>query len=273
MPKSAQTIFIHAALPCEARPLIEHYRLKKDLSSHAFETYCNGRVCLTVTGIGKCAMAAGVAYTLARAGAIDKPVMLNVGIAGHADHDLGRAFLADKIIDSDTAKNYYPPLVFSPPCPVETVRTGSRPYLEYAEPHLYDMEASAFYETATRFSTGELIQCLKVVSDNRQTPAEQIQPKRVAEWIAAQLPVLDALLAELGRLQDSISLAEPRQFKSLVDRFHFTANERQQLRNQLLRWDCLTEGELLDVDQAGLRSGKEVLAWLARQIDSIGYIL
>jgi adenosylhomocysteine nucleosidase len=273
MSKSARTIFIHTALPCEARPLIEHFRLKKDLSSHPFEVYSHDGICLTITGIGKCAMAAGVAYTQARAENADKPIMLNVGIAGHADHDLGRVFLAGKIIDADTRKNYYPPLAFSPPCAVEAIRTGSRPNLDYMEPYLYDMETSAFYETAMRFSTGELIQCLKVVSDNRQTPAEQIHPKRVAEWIAAQLPVLDALLAELCRLQDSISSAEPRQLKILVGRFHFTANERQQLRHQLLRWECLTEGKLLDIEQAGLRNGKEVLVWLAEQIDSIDYIL
>ncbi|MGJ0485820.1 MAG: hypothetical protein ACR65R_15010 [Methylomicrobium sp.] len=273
MPKSTRTIFIHTALPCEARPLIAHFRLKKDLISHPFEIYSHDGVCLTITGIGKCSMAAGVAFTQARAGDPDKPIMLNVGIAGHPDHDLGCAFMAGKIIDADTSKNYYPPLAFPPPCEVETVRTGSRPNLDYTEPHLYDMEASAFYETAMRFSTGELIQCLKVVSDNRQTPAEYIQPKQVAEWIAAQVPALDALLAELCRLQDSISSADPRQLKPLLDHFHFTSNERQQLKQQLSRWDCLTEGELLDLNKADFRNGKEVLRWLAQQVDSLDYSL
>jgi adenosylhomocysteine nucleosidase len=273
MSKSAQAIFIHTALPCEARPLIEHFRLKKDLSSHPFELYGNDRVCLTVTGIGKCAMAAGVAYTQARAGLPENPILLNIGIAGHADHDLGRAFVAGRIIDADTSKNYYPPLAWSPPCAVETIRTASRPQLDYTEPHLYDMEASAFYETAIRFTTGELIQCLKVVSDNRQTPAERIQPKRVAEWIAAQLPVLDTLLAELGRLRHTISLPEPIQLRCLLDRVHFTANEQQQLRNQLARWDCLTDGKPLDIDDIAFGSGRDVLVWLARQIDSIDFVL
>lgn len=273
MPKSARTIFIYTALPCEARPLIAHFRLKKDLNSHPFEIYRHDGVCLTITGIGKCSMAAGVAFTQARAGDPDRPILLNVGIAGHPDHDLGRAFLAGKIIDADTRKNYYPPLAFPPPCDVETVRTGSRPNMEYTEPHLYDMEASAFYETAIRFSTGELIQCLKVVSDNRQTPAEHIQPKQAAEWVAAQVPALDALLTELCRLQGSISSADSQQLKPLLDHFHFTVNERQQLKQQLLRWDCLTEGKLLEFNKSGFRNGKEVLRWLAEQIGSLDYSL
>ncbi|MGR8942283.1 MAG: hypothetical protein ACU83P_11910, partial [Gammaproteobacteria bacterium] len=167
MTQAAPTIFIYTALPCEASPLIEHFKLRKDLTSQPFEVYRRDRICLTVTGIGKCAMAAGVAYTLARTSAAEKPILLNIGIAGHAENQLGSIFLAGKIIDADTQRNYYPPLVFSPPCPVETVRTLSRPQSDYAETHLYDMEASAFYETAARFSTGELIHSLKVVSDNR----------------------------------------------------------------------------------------------------------
>ncbi len=273
MSKSAQTIFIHTALSCEARPLIDYFRLKKDLSSHPFEVYSHDQICLTITGIGKCAMAAGVAYTQARTGAADKPILLNVGIAGHAEHDLGRAFLAGKIIDADTRKHFYPPMAYAPPCAVETLRTASRPQLNYTEPHLYDMEASAFYETAIRFSTGELIQTLKVVSDNRLTPAQNIQSRQVTELIAAQLPVLKSLLAELRGLQGSIAAAEPMQFEVFVQRFRLTANERQQLRNQLLRWECLTGGKRLDIDQASCKNGKEMLVWLARQIDSLQYVL
>jgi adenosylhomocysteine nucleosidase len=273
MSKSARTIFIHTALLCEARPLIEHFRLKKDLSSHPFELYGNDRICLTVTGLGKSAMAAGIAYTQVKAGLPDNPILLNVGIAGHADHGLGSAFLAGRIIDADTSKKYYPPLAFSPPCAVGTIRTGSRPQLDYTEPHLYDMEASAFYETSVRFTTGELIQCLKVVSDNRQTPADQIRPKQAAEWIAAQLPVLEALLAELERLRRTISSAEPEQLRNLLDHVHFTANERQQLRQQLARWDCLTGGKPLEIEDIAFGNGKAVLAWLARQIDALDFVL
>lgn len=273
MPKPAQTIFIHTALLCEARPLIEHFRLKKDLDSHPFDVYRHDGICLTVTGIGKCAMAAGVAYTQAKIGAAGKPILLNVGIAGHAEHEIGTLFLAGKIVDADTRKKFYPPLAFAPPCAVETLRTASSPQLDYSVPHLYDMEASAFYETAQRFSSGELIQTLKVVSDNRQTPAQAIQPKQATELIAAQLPVLEAILAALRNLHRLISAPEPMQLQALLERCHFTANERQQLRAQLLRWECLTDGKKFDIEQTSFKNSKEILVWLGEQIDSIDYVL
>jgi len=145
-------IFIYAALPCEAKPLVEHFKLKKDTSVKPFNVYFNNDIYLTVTGIGKCAMSAGVAYTQAVFKTVENPVLLNVGIAGHRYYALGSVYLIDKIIDGDSGKNYYPPLVFTPPCSTAAIQTSSRPQLNYDHSYLCDMEASAFYDAATRFS-------------------------------------------------------------------------------------------------------------------------
>ena len=158
------TLFIYTALPCEAKLLVAHFSLKKATAIQPFAVYINAKICLTVTGPGKSAMAAGIAYTQALFAAPPHPILLNIGIAGHKDHALGRLFLIDKIIDRDSGRNHYPPLLFKPPCATGSVQTASIPQLAYDQPHLYDMEASAFYETASRFSSGELIQCLNAIT-------------------------------------------------------------------------------------------------------------
>ncbi|SMG63187.1 hypothetical protein BMETH_1512_0 [methanotrophic bacterial endosymbiont of Bathymodiolus sp.] len=38
---SASNCYLFVALPCEAKPLIEHFKLKKELSIHAFSIYRN----------------------------------------------------------------------------------------------------------------------------------------------------------------------------------------------------------------------------------------
>jgi len=53
MSSNTYKIFIYTALPCEAKPLIEHYKLKKDLTVHAFAVYLNNDICLVVSGLGK----------------------------------------------------------------------------------------------------------------------------------------------------------------------------------------------------------------------------
>ncbi len=267
-------IFIYVALPCEAKPLVEHFNLKKDTAIQPFAVYFNRHICLTVTGLGKNAMAAGVAYTQALFVSVDYPVLVNIGIAGHKNHALGSLFLIDKITDVDSRKSHYPPMVFTPPCPSASIQTLSRPQLDYDLHHLCDMEASAFYETAARFSTGELIHCLKVISDNESSPAENIHPKQVAALISAHVASIETLLAELSRLATLITAPEqPKLFEQLMQRYHFTASEQGQLKDKLSRWMALTDAQIPELDETRLRKGKDVLLWLDQQISEIEFCL
>jgi adenosylhomocysteine nucleosidase len=267
-------IFIYAALPCEAKPLVEHFGLKKATTVQPFAVYFNhDDICLTVTGPGKSAMAAGVAFTQALFSPFENPVLINIGIAGHKDHPLGGLFLIDKIADFDSKRNYYPPLVFKPPCPTAAIQTASRPQLNYDQQSLYDMEASAFYETAVRFTSGELIQCLKVISDNKLSPAENIQPNEVSLLIAAHVLTIKTLLAELSCLAELIITPEPELFEPLVRRYYFTASEQLQLKKRLARWNALTPIHKPDFGDVRLQSGKEVLRWLDQQISNSDFYL
>lgn len=266
-------IFIYVALPCEAKPLVEHFGLKKATTIQPFAVYFNQGICLTVTGLGKSAMAAGVAYTQALFAAAEHPVLFNIGIAGHKNHAVGDLFLIDKITDADSLKSYYPPLVFTPPCPTANIQTVSKPQLSYDQHYLCDMEASAFYETAVRFSTSELIHCLKVISDNELSPADNIQPKQVASLIAAHVATIETILAELNHLSKLIAAPEPKLFEQLIQRYHFTVSEQGQLKNQLSRWAALTHNRAPEFDETRLHKGKDVLLWLDQQIGKIEFSL
>lgn len=273
MRQYAHKIFIYTALPCEAKPLVEHFGLKKIAPVQPFAVYSNHEACLTVTGPGKSAMAAGVAYTQALFASIEHPVMLNIGIAGHNYHPLGALFLIDKIIDVDSQRSYYPSLIFTPPYPTGSIQTVSKPLFNYHQLHLCDMEASAFYETAVRFSSSELILCLKVISDNQFSSAENIQPKRVAGLIAAHLSSIESLLMTTVAKVEQITAPETGLFEQLIQRYHFSVNERRQLKNQLSRWNVLTDQQSLEIDETQLRSGNDVLSWLEIKINKTEFYL
>lgn len=273
MRQYSHKIFIYTALPCEAKPLAEHFRLKKDAAVQPFAVYLNHEICLTVTGLGKSAMAAGVAYTQALFAKVEHPVMLNIGIAGHKDHQLGGLFLIDKIIDVDSQRSFYPSLIFTPPCPTASIQTLPRPGLNYDQSHLCDMEASAFYETAVRFASSEQILCLKIISDNQLSPVENIQPKQVEGLIAAHLSSVELLLAQAIAKVESITMPESGLFEQLVRRYHFSVNEKMQLKNQLSRWNVATDHESIEFDETPLHSAKEVLRWLDTKINNTCFYL
>jgi adenosylhomocysteine nucleosidase len=266
-------IFIYTALPCEAKPLIDYFHLKKDTTIDCFAVYGNKKICLTVTGIGKTAMAAGVAYTQALFSSAPNPVLINVGIAGHKEHPIGSVFLIDKITDSDSDRRYYPPLVFMPPCSTHSLQTASKPQLSYPPLHLCDMEASAFYETATRFTTGELIQCLKIVSDNESSPAQHIQPDQASLLIGTHLPTIATILTELTKLTEILVMPEMAEFEQLLIQHRFTVNEQIQLKKLLSRWRLVSGQTKIDITLAPAKTGKEFLNFLSQSITELEFHL
>ena len=54
----------NCALHCEAKPIIDYYRLKKDPAENAFDVYQDERIACVVSGIGGINMAAATAWML-----------------------------------------------------------------------------------------------------------------------------------------------------------------------------------------------------------------
>ncbi len=264
------TLFIYVALPCEAKPVIEHYRLKKITAINAFAVYGNHNLCLTVTGIGKAAMAAGIAYTQAWYAPAQNPALLNIGIAGHRHHPVGSCYLIEKISDRDTGRCYYPPLIFTPPCPTQPLQTFSIPQADYPEENLCDMEASAFYETASRFSSGELIQCLKIVSDNLSSPTSAIEAKGVSSLIEAQLPAVSDVIKALTQLSSIVSPLPSDEFQALLKKFHFTVNQQIQLRKLLNRRRLIKDRNGIEI---AANTSQEFLRLLTQSLDDEPFML
>ena len=266
-------LFIYIALPCEAKPLVEHFKLKKEVAVQPFAVYLNKDICLTVTGVGKSAMAAGVAYTQALFASTEPVIILNLGIAGHQDHPLGSLFLIDKITDADSQRRYYPSLIFTSNFATASLQTVSRPQLTYDQVNLCDMEASAFYETAVRFSSNEYLYCLKIISDNQYAPAENIQAKQVSSLIAGHVSAVECLLARA--LAEALSATQPESsmFDQLIGQYHFTVNEQMQLKNQLSRWAVVTNSGPLEFEADTLKNAKEVLRCLELKIAETAFYL
>jgi nucleoside phosphorylase len=264
-------VYIFAALPCEAKPLIAYFKLKKETSISPFAIYRRDSLTLTVSGVGKSAMAAAVAYTSALFPANSLAVMLNIGVAGHKSHELGALFAAEKITDQDSNKSYYPQLVVNLPCLTQGITTVSQPQLHYKTESLYDMEASAFYEAAIRFSSSELIQSLKVISDNENNEIEQITPAKVSVWLEKQLNVIDTCIKKLQALANEHKVLELNEYPEIIQQWRLSSNERLQLKRLLSRWEVLSNGKALDLKRQQDLTGKQFLVYLQKRISEQGF--
>lgn len=259
--------FIFTALACEAKAFINQFKLKKDLNPQPFTIYSNEQIVLTITGSGKIAMAAAVAYSLALFESIENPVLINAGIAGHQTAALGTLFSVHKITDSDSGKNYYPQSIIKNKGSSLALCTVSKPNLDYQDDYLYEMETSGFYEIASRFTTTELIHIFKIVSDNELIGIETINAKKVTAWMTAALDEMTIVIEKLKVLAISLPNPNSPDYALLKATYYFNVNNSHQLKASLQRWNVLTDGAELNFSDIKFHHAKAVLQWLQQQID------
>jgi adenosylhomocysteine nucleosidase len=189
------------ALKAEARPLIRHYELHDKHADTTFPVYLGTDMALVVSGPGKAAAAAATAWLQGLTQGNKGNVWLNIGIAGHATCAVGDGRIANRVTEHATSRSWYPPQVHDLDIETGRLLTVDSPENDYSVDTLYDMEAAGFYPAACRFSSSELVQCFKVVSDNRQHANTKITAKYCEQLVASQLKTINSLVETLGNMQ------------------------------------------------------------------------
>lgn len=234
-----------AALHCEAKPVIDFFRLKKSHDHHAFDVYQKESMCCIVSGIGKLNAAAATAWIAALHQQSRSIAWINIGTAGSESYAIGSAWSINKITDIESGHCYYPVPLINNQLPTEHCQTHNQPDNQYHSLSLSDMEASAFFGTATRFSSAELVHCIKVVSDNSETPCSR-NKNEVSQLIQQNIKAITEFshgLNQLNQQVEQIGISEPdwQQFLSLA---HFSQTQKTQLKN-CLRF-LLSQGDSID---------------------------
>lgn len=256
-------LIISTALMCEAAPLISHYQLRRQTEITHFPSYQNDTIKLIISGVGKIAVAAACAYRYALDSSPAYSAWLNIGIAGHSNLPKGNGFLAHKIIDTATDKNWYPSLVFDPECLTDDLYTHDHAQTGYEHSGGVDMEAAGFFATCNRFSTSELIHCYKVVSDNPETPVTRFSTDDVSTMINDKLVTIDYLINQLISLQKILSwqIDITPVYDELIEYYHLSQTEKLQLADRLKRLFILNPVSAGSVDQfKNHATGKQLLA-------------
>jgi len=262
-------LHIVTALPCEAKPLIKHYRLNGRQAENGFRIYENSAMRLIIAGIGKCAAAAACAY-LQGAEPQTKHAWLNLGIAGHRDLNIGDAIIANKISDASSGASWYPAMPFKQSCPTIGLISVDQPNTEYNSNSAYDMEAAGFYPAAARFNSSELIQVFKIISDNHANPAGQVSAQQTEKIISAQLGNIDLAIKQLFDLNAQMAQQQTKQdMSAFQQRWHFTVSQQHQLQRLLQRWHARNASDL-DLNQFETKkNSKSVIASLEKMIKNL----
>ncbi|MFT4888215.1 MAG: hypothetical protein ACJA2D_001852 [Pseudohongiellaceae bacterium] len=247
----------------EAKPIIQRLGLKS-VNGGAFRRYQAQGVNLVVSGIGRVNAAAATAYLSAVTidDSMYDPIWINAGIAGHKTFELGVSLIIRKITDPVTNRSYYP-LPIASSLPSSDLVTVDVPEEEYSQNAAFDMEGSAFWSIATKFSPIEFVQLLKIVSDNPENTINTLSKDKIETLMDELVVGLQLLITELQTLasQYNCAISLPTAYEKMVQRFNFTVTQSSQLRRACQQFKAAgLEPKLEEISALKLQSAKQLLA-------------
>lgn len=230
---AAPAVVVVCALPSEAAPLAERWRLRQ-VSEAPFPFYRRGQRALLVSGVGAHASAAAVGYAAALHARRDHVVWCNAGIAGHGDFDVGTAIAAHSVEMAGGTLRWHPFVAPSTSCRALPCFTYDAAVTDYPDAACCDMEAAGFLAALARAGTTDVATVFKVVSDNRASGLAGIVRTRVDALMASRVAELEAAIdaACVAALQRPV-IATP--LVAVLERVRYTRTQQRQIHELALR--------------------------------------
>jgi len=247
------------ALHCEAKPIIDFYKLKKVVEK-PFDLYRVehsdgiGSIELVITGIGALSVSSALGWVA----------------AGHVDRDLGSLLLVHGVGDEVQQRSHYPPLVAKWQGDTDAVLSVSAPTSNYPIGAAVDMEAYAFFNVAIRFSDSELVQSLKVVSDNEQSGIEHLNAKKLTELVHMNIDEIQQFAHSFSAIKRENLIVD----YALLSHLSGTHSQRLQAHELLAKTTVLLNGDDFKINELEKNLKvhsklKDALPVLRKCIDSV----
>lgn len=162
-------IYIITAMGCEAKPLIDFFKLKKDNTIKKFQVFKNENITLMISGVGPIKSAIATTHLFSNFAPLEKDIIINLGVCGAKNRDftLNEMVICNKIRNSITKRNFYPDMFFLHPFKEVSLETFGEPIFSdfNIESDIVDMEGASFFEAASLFFENHQIFTIKIVSD------------------------------------------------------------------------------------------------------------
>jgi hypothetical protein len=198
-------------------------------------------------------------------------VWINVGICGAHNLPLGSTFVVNKVMCKEVKEALYPPQILQAEFSAKAVITKHMADTSYEDDALIDMEAYAFFKTVWQFTYSELVQSVKIVSDNRKTGIGHVDKHYVTELLADKSQAVSRLAEGLEDLLNNITnpLSSEMEKTTITSNWRFSNTQEKQLDKLLMRIDAL--GGRIDVESElrPLKTSKEVIRFLEDKADSL----
>lgn len=246
IPFGGNMLYIVTALYAEAKPIIQHYQLRKLNTSHRLQLFTNEeqQISLIISGIGPSASSIATTFLITQFQANHQDKIINLGVCGavHNRNPIGTPILAHKIIEHHTSYSYYPDILIKHPFIEGSVETFLTPVLleqqDEIQGEYVDMECSGFYQAASTFLAPHQIYSIKIISDYLQV--DEVDAKQVSYLIQNNLDVLDQFFQSIRQHHSNeekvFTPAEEELLSAIADNLRISTTMRHELFRLALQY-------------------------------------
>ncbi len=138
------------------------------------------------------------------------------------------------------------------------------------------MEAAGFMYSTCRFTSTELTQCIKIVSDNQDSSLSNLSASMTTELIERSKDKIVKLASQLQVLRSELNstLDTSDDFRLFSNQWHFTQYQQTLLKKLLRRWHLLQpESPAIHYIDTSCSKAKTVLTQLETKMDDISFYL
>jgi nucleoside phosphorylase len=159
-------IYFVFALHQEAKPFIEHYKLKAVAKKSPFKQFSSSCVVAIISGMGQDKAMIATTYLCATYLPTKSDLLINIGLAG-SNQPIGSLWLINDLYHHEEQRHFYPDILLQHTmneASLCSVRDPQKDPLNGCV--LVDMEAVAIYKSAIYFFSTNKMAFLKIVSDH-----------------------------------------------------------------------------------------------------------
>ena len=220
------------ATSSEAMSLIDLCKVKKIKSLKQTFIYSNHEISLTISGIGKVNAAIGVTQTYYYYNQKNDNIWINIGLAGHKYLKVGDICTINKITDNETKKIIFPFINKFKMQNQECLSVGIQKKRYSSK--VYDMESFGFYQSAYQYASKELLQIVKIISDNQLESIDFKNKEVVYNIIFNHRKLIKELCSFMLNLKEKFYPTRKEiienEFNNLFTKIKFTFTEREQMK-------------------------------------------
>lgn len=215
-------IYLFCALYPEAAPLIKEYRMKRvDFGNGIRMWQKDNELTLVLTGTGQLNAAAVTAAVLSRRKAGSHDFLISYGCCASLNTEkTDGIFLAHKITDLQTGRDYYPDLLYETGFAEASLISGNKVYTgaeNIGSGELYDMESAAVFHAGSMFFPLHSMFFIRFISDAGQT--ENLTAETITSLSAEYLPLMKKLIDDLARHEEEKDMILTEEDDRMISKF------------------------------------------------------